>query len=442
MKLLKHILTAFGLGIILFVILKGVQILLYGDFQFDDSLLTEFLYNQLYAVVLYLVNVYFFILLRRFYPENHYTIRRIFTGVIGSIVLTIIAIFLLRIFEGLILENKSWNAFIAGERIGFYVVAFFITITVTVFFHAFYFYKALQEKRVKQQQVIAGTATAQFDALKNQLDPHFLFNSLNVLTSLIDENQQAAQQFTTSLSKIYRYVLEQKNKDLILVDEELKFAKTYIGLLKMRFEDSIYFDFPDHSLNPEAKLVPLSLQLLLENTVKHNVVNPSNPLTIRIYESEGYLVVENNLKLKETLGTKGSGVGLRNIQERYSILSTRAVIIEKEEQVFRVKLPLLTKIINVMKSKDTDNSYLRARKKVDELKEFYTSLASYVVVIPFLAFINYRVYWDFQWFWFPAIGWGIGLAFQAFKVYGPGFAWEERKIRQYMEEEQRNSKWY
>lgn len=441
MKLIRNIIRAFGLGIVLFIILKGVQILMYDNFQFDETLLTDFLFNQLYAVVLYLTNAYFFIFLRRYYPNNNYTVNRILVGGTGSVVITIIAIFLLRVFTEIGINAESWNEFIRGEEVGFYVVAFFITITVTVFFHAFYFYKALQEKRVKQQKVIAGTATAQFDALKNQLDPHFLFNSLNVLTSLIDENPKAAQQFTTALSKIYRYVLEQKNKDLVSVEEELAFAKTYISLLRMRFEDSIFFEIPDHLSNPEAKLVPLSLQLLLENTVKHNVVSSSNPLKIKIYEKNNSLVIENNLQPKETLGKKGSGVGLRNIQQRYSILSSREVIIKKNQEAFIVKLPLLTKIINIMKSENMSDSYLRARKKVDELKEFYSSLASYVIVIPFLAFINYKVYWNFQWFWFPAIGWGIGLAFQAFKIYGPGFSWEERKIRQYMEEEKSKSKW-
>lgn len=130
-------------------------------------------------------------------------------------------------------------------------------------FYLIYFYKALQEQKVKEQKIIAGTANAQFNALKNQLDPHFLFNSLNVLASLIEEDPEKAQKFTGSLSKVYRYVLEQKNKDLVTVGEELKFAKTYMELLKMRFEDAIIFEFSKELLKSEAKVVPLALQLLL-----------------------------------------------------------------------------------------------------------------------------------------------------------------------------------
>ena len=135
-------------------------------------------------------------------------------------------------------------------------------LVISLFFHAVYYYRELQKSKVKEQKVIAGTASAKFDALKNQLDPHFLFNSLNVLTSLIEENLESAQKFTTSLSKVYRYVLEQKNKELVTVDEELRFAKTYMSLLKMRFEDSIIFEIPERASNPESKVVPLSLQLL------------------------------------------------------------------------------------------------------------------------------------------------------------------------------------
>ena len=140
-------------------------------------------------------------------------------------------------------------------------------------FHLIYFYKKSQENKVKEQKIIAGTASAKFETLKNQIDPHFLFNSLNVLTSLIEENPDNAQRFTTSLSKIYRYVLEQKDKELVSVEEELSFAKTYMNLLKMRFENSVFYELPASVKNPDAKVVPLSLQLLLENTIKHNIAS-------------------------------------------------------------------------------------------------------------------------------------------------------------------------
>ncbi|PJB12840.1 MAG: histidine kinase, partial [Flavobacteriales bacterium CG_4_9_14_3_um_filter_40_17] len=308
----------------------------------------------------------------------------------------------------------------------------------TYTFYSLYRNQLAQKLKIKEQTFLAGSASAKFDALKNQLDPHFLFNSLNVLTGLIDENPEKAQQFTTALSKVYRYVLEQKNKELINLDEELDFARTYINLLKMRFEESISAEIPIRSSQPDFKIVPLSLQLLLENAVKHNLLSPQQPLKIKVYEQAGFLVIENSLNFKESLGSK-TGFGLNNIKERYALLSSIKMNIEKTENKFIIKLPLLTKNVVIMNTKTMSESYIRARKRVDDLKEFYGNLISYLLVIPFLIFINLRTIPQFHWFWFPMIGWGIGLSIHALKVFMPSYGWEERKIREFMEREKRNN---
>jgi hypothetical protein len=351
-----------------------------------------------------------------------------------------IGIFFIRMFTEMGLGAEGWYEFISGERSDYYVYSLLITIGISIFFHAVYFYKALQEKKVKEHKIIAGTASAKFDALKNQLDPHFLFNSLNVLTSLIDEDPDQAQKFTTSLSKVYRYVLEQKNKDLVSIDEELQFARTYVRLLKMRFEDSIVFEIPEKSSNPEAKIVPLSLQLLLENAVKHNVVTASKPLCIRVKENNGRLVITNNLQEKQVV-KKSSGVGLRNIQQRYNILSNRQVEINKTTSDFSVALPMLTKQISVTDTQKTyiaDKRYQKAKERVEAIKGFYGNLTAYCLVIPFLVWLNYRTT-DFPWVIFPILGWGFGVTMHGMEAYGTnplwGKRWEEKKIRELMEKD-------
>jgi hypothetical protein len=350
----------------------------------------------------------------------------------------------------MVLEGNEGENFLKNERIEYYLIALAFTLIMSLFFHAVYYYKELQKTKVQEQKVIAGTASAKFDALKNQLDPHFLFNSLNVLTSLIEENTENAQEFTTSLSKVYRYVLEQKNKELIPVDEELNFARTYMTLLKMRFEDSIVFEIPEKASNPESKVVPLSLQLLLENAVKHNSVSASNPLHIKIYEDGNQLVVLNNLQLKQNV-KKGSGVGLENIKQRYQLLSNRKIIINQSEKDFAVAIPMLTKQISIMtqtnqRPQNLNDDYLKARERVELLKSFYYSLIAYCLVIPFLIFIWYTFSRQtIQWFWFPMIGWGISLGFQAYNVFVDdgafGKKWEERKIEEYMRKEERTNTW-
>lgn len=337
-----------------------------------------------------------------------------------------------------IVSQKLIFVFYQEENIVKYLIAFALAFLATYAFYSFYSHQQVQKQKIKEQTFLAGSASAKFDALKNQLDPHFLFNSLNVLTGLIDENPEKAQQFTTALSKVYRYVLEQKNKELISLDEELDFARTYISLLGMRFEDSILTEIPDRSSQPEYKIVPLSLQLLLENAVKHNLLSPRQPLRIKVYEEGGMLVVENSLNIKEAIGHK-TGFGLENIKQRYALLSPQKINIEKTENQFIIKLPLLTKNVVIMNTKTMNESYIRARKRVDELKEFYGNLFSYILFIPFFIFINYKTYWDFKWFWFPMFGWGIGLAIHALKVFMPSNGWEDRKIKEFMEREKRNN---
>ncbi|WP_308993281.1 2TM domain-containing protein [Mariniflexile litorale] len=437
----KSVILSFVIGCAVFVIGNALS----GDFSFKsvNEFLINFFQYQLYSFVLGMSNMYFFDYMERYHWKKEDRIKRIVIGIVGSTVLTLLGLFFLRAFTSIVFYESSFQEFIASEKFSYYQFGLWITLTIVIIFHFVYFYNRYQQNKIKEQKVIAGTASAKFDALKNQLDPHFLFNSLNVLTSLIEENPENAQKFTTSLSKVYRYVLEQKNKELVSVDEELEFAKTYMSLLKMRFEDSIIFDIPEKANNSESKVVPLSLQLLLENAVKHNMVTSSKPLHIKIYEVGDSLVVENNLQPKQIV-KKSSGVGLNNIMQRYDLLTTKKININKEASRFSVAIPMLTKQIYNMEMNHNYNeqdAYNKAKKRVEELKSFYSNLLSYCIVIPFLIFINYRTSWSFQWFWFPMLGWGMGLTFHAFGVFGYGKSWEERKIQEILEkEESSNSK--
>ncbi|GAA4269644.1 histidine kinase [Hyunsoonleella aestuarii] len=436
---IKKIVITVVIGIFVFVIGN----LLSDGFQFNSAkeLLIEMGFYQLYSFVLGYSNMYFFDYLEKRHWRKNDTAKRILIGVLGCVGITLVGLFMLRAFTSVVYFGSTFEGFLAQEKFENYQFGLWITLSIVSVFYVIYFYNKYQQNKIKEQKVIAGTASAKFDALKNQLDPHFLFNSLNVLTSLIEENPENAQQFTTSLSKVYRYVLEQKSKELVTVDEELQFAKTYMSLLKMRFEDSIVFSMPAKAQNPESRVVPLSLQLLLENAVKHNMVTSNKPLQIKIYEDDNFLVVENNLQPKQIV-KKSSGVGLSNIMERYRLLTDRKMDISKSVNKFMVAIPMLTKQVSFMRTQSPtimDDSYLRARSYVDELKGFYYSLISYCLVIPFLIFINYKTSWHFQWFWFPMFGWALGLAIQAFRVFvndgAFGRNWEKRKIEQFMRDE-------
>ncbi|MEQ3690668.1 MAG: histidine kinase, partial [Flavobacterium sp.] len=247
-KYIKEFPRATYICLSIFAVLMLIRVISGRNIDFNERLAWVFFFNMLYGYSLYYVNVFVFIQLDKIFKEDRFNKRRIFIGAFSSFLLSILTIFILRIVEDVLIEKMSFQEFWAKERADNYLVAIIVTIIVSLGFHVFYFYKAYQENRVKQEKIIAGNASAQFESLKNQLDPHFLFNSLNVLSSLIEENPENAQKFTTSLSKIYRYVLEQRDKELVSVAEELNFAKTYMNLLKMRFENSITFELPEEEV--------------------------------------------------------------------------------------------------------------------------------------------------------------------------------------------------
>jgi two-component sensor histidine kinase len=442
-QFIKELPRALFIGLSVFIVILIIRLLNGEDVSFNHNLKMTFIYTILYSFSLHLANTFLFIYLDRVFINDRFNKKRIAIGFVASFFLSLFVIFLLRIFINTIIENNSVENFFKQESPGDYVVASVFTFIVLLIIHIIYLYKGYQENKLKEQKVIAGTASAQFESLKNQIDPHFLFNSLNVLSSLIEENPDNAQRFTTSLSKIYRYVLEQKDKELVSVEEELAFAKTYMNLLKMRFENSISYELPTEFDNPEAKVVPLSLQLLLENTIKHNVASEQKPLHIKIYIENNYLIVENNLQKKEVLQDR-KGVGLQNIVNRYALISERKVLVDQTETAFKVKIPILTKQIVIMETKNIYNenmAYMKAKERVEKLKGFYGNLISYCCVIPFLIFINLRT-GGFQWFWFPMLGWGMGLTFHALETFGYGKSWEEKKIQEILNKENsQNNKW-
>ncbi|MFY7811511.1 MAG: histidine kinase, partial [Flavobacterium sp.] len=309
------------------------------------------------------------------------TNNRVSYGILFSLLYTIVGVIFCNYFIFIVLHK---NKELFSERM-IWIHLFYIifSLGISAFLHAKSFIKYWKEsskKEIVKHRVIASDSSAKFETLKNQIDPHFLFNSLNVLSSLIEERPDKAVKFTNSLSKIYRYILEEKDKELIYLQDELEFAETYMNLLKMRFENTIEFQIFGIDNSKNWYVVPLSLQLLLENTVKHNLVSTSFPLKINIYKENDYLFVTNNLQKKEV--ATSNGVGIKNIVSRYGLLTPKKVEIIETTTSFTVKIPLLTEKINIMQEKTRDELiYLKAQRRVKELKEFYGNMISYFFVI-------------------------------------------------------------
>lgn len=441
-RLLKQIVNATLVGVLLFLIFLSISFFNGNDIQVDAGFWRDFKEHMVYSWLIYMANALLIMYLMRRHGTGLFKWNRLLVSLMGNMAVSVLAIFLARTIISTGMRGMDFGLFLQGESPQYYINSLVIAMVISGVFYALFYYKHRQETKVKQQKILAGTAAAQFDALKNQLDPHFLFNSLNVLTSLIEEDPAQAQRFTTSLSKVYRYVLEQKNKEVVPVEEEYAFARTYVRLLKMRFEDGIVFDLPEKSRHPEARIVPLSLQLLLENAVKHNRVTPDRPLHIKVEERDGSIVVSNNLQEKQVV-SKSSGVGLQNIRSRYGLLTDRQVAIRKDGDTFSVAIPMLTRQVVTAPTQEAfieDKRYAKAREKVEAIKSFYGNLGSYLLVIPFLAWLNWRTTsFAFPWVIFPAVGWGFGLVMHGMEAYGYnplwGKRWEERKIRELMEQD-------
>jgi len=205
--------------------MRVILVLTGEEFEFNLGFWIQFSWWMVYSIVLYSANLSVYLFFDKKYGKENYSTSRIIQGFFSSIVATLLLVFFLRVVEDVIVKGDSFTTFLNEEKPSNYIIPFIITVIVSLFFIAFYSFKALQVKKINQQKIIAGTANARYESLKSQLDPHFLFNSLNVLVSLIDEDTDKAQKFTISLSKVYRYVLEQKDKDLVSLEEELTFAK-------------------------------------------------------------------------------------------------------------------------------------------------------------------------------------------------------------------------
>lgn len=231
--------------------------------------------------------------------------------------------------------DASWIAFKLLLGFNFRVNLFLHSINAIIFYH-----NQLREVQLQSERFKKESAEAKFVSLRNQVNPHFLFNSLNVLSNLVYKDADTSNQFIEQLSEVYRYLLKNQEKKLVRLQEELAFIESYIFLIKIRFQENLIIEQKFESEALQDYVAPSSLQLLIENAIKHNEVSRKQPLTIRIYNEEGYVVVENNIQLKAQK-SEGNQVGLENIRSRYEFLGQEDPVIVRQNGSFMVKIPLI-----------------------------------------------------------------------------------------------------
>jgi two-component system LytT family sensor kinase len=215
-----------------------------------------------------------------------------------------------------------------------------INLTIYMFLYLLYQSHATQLMGIELERTKADNLGAQYELLKQQVNPHFLFNSLNTLKSMVEIGDQHSADFIVKLSDFYRFTLENRRQDVIPLVEELDILNAYVYLLKARFEDGIELDVNLDLKHQSTSIPPFTLQLLVENCIKHNVVSLEQPLSIKLYSDGDYIVLENKLQPKKT-PEPSTQMGLENINQRYLHLIGKKIEVAADDRSFKVKLPVI-----------------------------------------------------------------------------------------------------
>jgi two-component system, LytTR family, sensor kinase len=304
---------------------------------------SRYLWNAGYSVTLGLAlfanGIIFNLVEKRFISWVKYPLKSVFIALSVHLIYSTFVIFFCNWLWFTVFRDQTWAEFM---KYGQFIIVgeFFILFVITSIIYANSFFWVWREEAIQSEKLKQEAIALQYQIMQNQVNPHFLFNSLNTLGSLIDIDTQKAKEFTRELSMFYRELLYFKDKDLITLNDELNFLKKYIYLQKIRFGDNFDVQIFLNDANG-FEVIPMSIQMLVENAVKHNIISKERPLNIIIGQSdEMEIFVENNLQLKENV-SGSNHIGLKNLTERYQFLTGKVMTITRGEHFFRVTIPLI-----------------------------------------------------------------------------------------------------
>lgn len=271
------------------------------------------------------------------YGEN--TVKRIVLTLLALVVISSGATLFLC---GLQLRNNFTvnDLFVSGYIGAIFFVSLMVNAVIIGVCDIIFYYRKSHRKALDAEIQKRKKASFQYDQLKRQLNPHFLFNSLNVLDYLVQTDAQRASNFIKKLAGVYRYLLNKEADTVVSVQEELNFASMYADLLKERFDTGLQVSFEVDQWALDSLIIPCSIQIAIENATKHNIVSSDKPLIIRIYTTDDFICINNNIQLRITEVTS-NGVGLRSIKGQYETIFKKQIIIVKDDSAFEVRLPLI-----------------------------------------------------------------------------------------------------
>ncbi|THU41971.1 histidine kinase [Niastella caeni] len=298
----------------------------------------SFLYTIGIAFIIWEGNRYLLFTLRSYFDWFNKPVRKIVVLVLTISFYTIpISALLLVIWYKLFNAGKvNWDVIATTTLIIMICVLFITHIYETVFL-----VREAESEKLKKEQLERARAEAELEALKNQIDPHFIFNSLNTLSYLIEKDPVKARQFNDNLADVYRYILQNKARELVLLHEEMLFLNDYFSLLKIRFEEAVQLQIMlDPALYDQYVIPPISLQILVENAIKHNEFSDAVPLVITIEMQKDELIIHNQVR-KKILRKASSRIGLNNLGERYKLTTSKEISVTESASDFTVSLPVL-----------------------------------------------------------------------------------------------------
>lgn len=307
----------------------------------DEPQEINFLFIQwiTYAIVLILIVVYVLnFVLNKLLPWKKFTGIRFISQLLLGTLLSLGSINLAYLFikNEFTSSSADWGQIILLNIYG----AGMILPVFSVFF-GYKFLKAWRKSEIESERLSKENTKSQLLSLRNHLDPHFLFNNLNILSSLMDKDTELSKDYLNKFAEVYRVILKTEYSDLTTLEEELQLIESYVFLIKIRFDKSVFFDFKISESAKKMALPPLSIQMLIENAIKHNVATRAKPVTLSIYDKEGILIVENNIQKKKYLPQEREATGLKNIQKRYEFFTDKKMTVEETSSHFRVSLPLI-----------------------------------------------------------------------------------------------------
>lgn len=321
------------------ILSMGICLFASKDNEMGGSFLEQYLITCIYTGIIWSTNEMVFNYYKWRFPNLADTKYRILYQSITSIAVTF-ADYLLATCITLLLRGKALSIqdCLSLESLK---ITFIATALVTILFESIYFFEKWKFAVIETERLQKETALAQFETLKSQINPHFLFNTLNTLVAIIPDQPQKAVDFVQKLSYVFRYVLSMRDMELVKMEDEIQFIQSYLFLLKVRYGNNLHIHQQDFTPIFDKYLPPVCTQLLIENAIKHNVISKDKNLDLYLSHDHEYVIIKNTLQEK-IHKEESTGLGLDNIIKRYSFLASKKVVVEKTETDFVVKLPLIS----------------------------------------------------------------------------------------------------